>query len=146
MASCTNLAISEEAGQIMANDCVNGTLIPRLAFGSRLFNNFTKVHQVFQEFGRTFPLDRDLGHRIPFDTDITIYNRTKARQKGKERDSLDVMITLQVLLNTEGCVNTLQHECTQFYLDHRRDGRNYSRQDRYPCYYTPTHGDFVVTR
>ena len=52
----------------------------------------------------------------------------------------------QLLINTEACVNTLQYECTQFYLDHRRDGRNYSARDRYPCYYTPRHGDFVTTR
>ena len=43
-------------------------------------------------------------------------------------------------------MNTLQYECTQFYLDHRRDGRNYSANDRFPCYYTPDHGRFVTTR
>ena len=52
----------------------------------------------------------------------------------------------QVLVNTESCVNTLQEECTEFYLDRRRDGRNYSSRDRYPCYYTPHHGDFVTSR
>ena len=53
---------------------------------------------------------------------------------------------LQLLINVDACVNTLQYECTQFYLDHRRDGRNYSANDRFPCYYTPDHGRFVTTR
>ncbi len=52
----------------------------------------------------------------------------------------------QLLINTEACVNTLSSECTSFYLDHRRDGRNGTARDRYPCYYTPLHGDFATTR
>ena len=55
-------------------------------------------------------------------------------------------IFFQILVNTEGCVNTLQGECTTFYLDHRRDGRNQSSKDRFPCYYTPHHDEFVTTR
>ena len=55
-------------------------------------------------------------------------------------------IFFQVLVNTEGCVNTLQGECTEFYLDRRRDGRNYSSNDRFPCYYTPHHDKFVTAR
>ena len=52
----------------------------------------------------------------------------------------------QLLINVDACVNTLRYECTQFYLDHRRDGRNYSANDRFPCHYTPDHGRFVTTR
>eukprot|EP00095_Tigriopus_kingsejongensis_P002662 maker-scaffold1023_size69924-snap-gene-0.13 protein:Tk02662 transcript:maker-scaffold1023_size69924-snap-gene-0.13-mRNA-1 annotation:"hypothetical protein DAPPUDRAFT_98072" len=51
-----------------------------------------------------------------------------------------------LLINTEACINTLQEECTEFYLDHRRDGRNYSAQDRFPCFYTPKHDRFATTR
>ena len=56
------------------------------------------------------------------------------------------MFHSQLLINVDACVNTLRFECTQFYLDHRRDGRNYSANDRFPCYYTPDHGRFVTTR
>ena len=62
------------------------------------------------------------------------------------RQKFNKCFLLQLLINTEACVNTLQSECTEFYLDHRRDGRNYSARDRFPCYYTPRHGRFVTTR
>ena len=43
-------------------------------------------------------------------------------------------------------MNTLSEECTTFYLDHQRDGRNHSARDRFPCYYSPNHENFVTTR
>ena len=47
---------------------------------------------------------------------------------------------------TEGCVNTLQEECTKFYETHGNDGRNHSAPSRYPCYYSPYNSNFVVAR
>ena len=44
------------------------------------------------------------------------------------------------------CVNTLQFECTTFFIEHRRDGRNYSSQDTYQCFYNPDNEQFVSLR
>lgn len=46
--------------------------------------NYTMIHRIFQEQGHRFPLDASHAgekslERIPFDTEITIYNRTKVR-------------------------------------------------------------------
>ncbi len=144
MTSCTE--VTRHGSQISAKDCVNGTLMPRPRLPASEVN-YTTLSNVFHDSGRRFPLDRNVG-KIPFDTDITIYNKTKVQSTWSTALGF-VFIAAplpQLLINTEACVNTLQYECTEFYLDHRRDGRNYSRRDRFPCYYTPRHGDFVTTR
>ncbi|TRY69959.1 hypothetical protein TCAL_04884 [Tigriopus californicus] len=133
MASCTSVKLRQEvesgSSVIEAGDCVNGTLMPRQILpGPKA--NYTSIHDIFGNLGHKFKLDQHgKGHQlIPFDSDIIIYNKTK------------------LLINTEACINTLQEECTEFYLDHRRDGRNYSARDRFPCFYTPNHERFVTTR
>ena len=66
---------------------------------------------------------------------------------------------LQLYINTAMCVNTLRYECTTFYVEHRcsegsptlerevfgeessiprRDGRNESSRDTFPCHYNPS--------
>ncbi len=42
-----------------------------------------------------------------------------------------------LFINHEGCVNTLQEECRQFYAELGQDGRNQSFPARFPCYYAP---------
>ena len=49
-------------------------------------------------------------------------------------------------INHEGCVNTLQFECSQFYSLHGQDSRNQSSPSRFPCYYSPHNQAFVVRR
>lgn len=49
-------------------------------------------------------------------------------------------------VNHEGCVNTLQFECTEFYLVHGQDTRNGSSPARFPCFYSPHNPAFVVRR
>ena len=66
--------------------------------------------------------------RFPFEDDIMIFNQSR------------------LMINVEGCVNTLQEECAKFYEKHGNDGRNYSAPSRYPCYYTPDNSEFVVAR
>ena len=78
MASCTHLEI--DGDEIMANDCVNGSLVPRVFLEE--WTNYTQIHRVFERHGASHRLDhRGRGReRIPFDTDITIYNRTKVNK------------------------------------------------------------------
>jgi hypothetical protein len=74
MTSCTTLT---RTGSVLeATDCVNGTLLPRVFLPTHSAN-YTVIHGLFQKYGRMFAMDRS-GDKIPFDTDITIYNRTKA--------------------------------------------------------------------
>ena len=49
-------------------------------------------------------------------------------------------------INHEGCVNTLQFECTEFYAIHGQDSRNGSSPARFPCFYSPHNPEFVVRR
>ena len=49
-------------------------------------------------------------------------------------------------INHEGCVNTLQFECSEFYSVHGQDSRNQSAPSRFPCYYSPHNQAFVVRR
>ena len=58
-----------------ALDCVNGTLMPRKMLPGKNAN-FTLINQLFLDFGIKNKLDVDV-ERIPFETDITIYNKTK---------------------------------------------------------------------
>ena len=62
--------------QIIAKDCVNGTLMPKEKFSSRIETNYTEVNRVFQEQGYRYKLDTD-EQKIPYDTDIIIYDKTK---------------------------------------------------------------------
>ena len=92
MASCTEISLPDEKmssdslwnqqissgvpKQIHARDCINGTLMPKTKFSSPNFTNYTEVNHVFQEHGLNFRLDGDI-KKIPHDTDITIYPKTK---------------------------------------------------------------------
>ena len=92
MASCTEISLPDEKSssdslwnqqissgvpkQIHARDCINGTLMPKTKFSSPDFTNYTEVNHVFQEHGLNFKLDDDI-KKIPHDTDITIYPKTK---------------------------------------------------------------------
>ena len=61
--------------EFLGRDCVNGTLMPRKHLPS-LAANFTLIHQIFARHGISNKLDSD-EEKIPYETDITIYNKTK---------------------------------------------------------------------
>ena len=42
--------------------------------------NYTLIHQIFQHHGITNKLDTN-EDKIPYETDITIYNKTKVKKK-----------------------------------------------------------------
>ena len=50
------------------------------------------------------------------------------------------------MINHEGCVNTLQEECSDFYDKTMHDGRNDTARSRFPCHYAPSDPTFVVVR
>ena len=65
--------------EFLGRDCVNGTLMPRKHLPS-LAANFTLIHQIFARHGISNKLDGD-EEKIPYETDITIYNKTKVRSE-----------------------------------------------------------------
>ena len=128
-------------------DCINGTTLPSTLLPAT--TNFTHLLSVFyvslttsvppitplQAEGPRHKLDLPdkktglpRGTHIPFDTDIKIFNRSKLH------------------INHQGCVNTLQYECQEFYRLHGQDSRNQSSPSRFPCYYSPDNTHFVVRR
>lgn len=71
--------------------------------------------------------------------------------KGREwlidpEEALQVINDTKLLINSEGCTNTLQKECTQFFKDHTHDERDGRTRDRFPCFYTKSHNDFVTAQ
>ena len=50
--------------------------------------------------------------------------------------SWSLICRTMLYINHEGCVNTLQYECDQFYKIHGQDSRNQSSPSRFPCYYS----------
>jgi len=132
LSSCTSLEITED-NLIRGKDCINGTTMPVQLFDD--FTNFTTLMNLFQKQGQKYKLDQPdkvsglpRGTHIPFDTDIKIFNKSMLN------------------INHEGCVNTLQFECTEFYAIHGQDSRNGSSPARFPCFYSPHNPEFVVRR
>merc|ERR1719397_2069440 len=133
LASCTSLSISPDGELMRGADCINGTTLPSTLLPET--TNFTHLLAVFYAEGPRHKLDLpDMktglprGTHIPFDTDIKIFNRSKLH------------------INHQGCVNTLQYECQEFYRLHGQDSRNQSSPSRFPCYYSPDNTHFVVRR
>lgn len=126
LGNCISVEAEDEGNlSYIAKDCINGTLMPREMMPKKV--NYTKLLELFtSEEGYQYRLDSDNYTNIPFDIHITIYNETKLK------------------MNHEGCSNTLSEKCTHFHREFGKDGRNYTSPSRFPCYYTPNHGDFVA--
>lgn len=130
MTSCTEISRDYDSGRSGYNDmqgwdCVNGSLIKDEWLQDS--TNYSLLTSTFSEYGPHSRLDRN-GANMPFEQDITIFNRSR------------------LMINTEGCVNTLSEECTTFYDDFGRDGRNHTSRARFPCYYAPDNPEYVVSR
>ena len=76
MASCTEINSTaldkrnpEVPIQIIAKDCVNGTLMPKEEFSSGIETNYTEVNKVFQQQGYRHKLDTD-EQKIPYEPDV----------------------------------------------------------------------------
>ena len=98
MASCTEIQVDrnhfEDSSSFdrrwfgfKALDCVNGTIMPRKHLPSTAAN-YTLIHQIFLRHGMANKLDVDI-EKIPYETDITIYNKTKVISKELKIDFLN---------------------------------------------------------
>ena len=99
MSSCTTVTV--EGDVVKGWDCINGSLIPSALLRSHSSSpeggtNYTQLMAVFTGHGHLHRIDHH-GAVLPFDVDVTIYDESK------------------LMINHEGCVNTLQKECDAFY-------------------------------
>ncbi|KAK7605479.1 hypothetical protein V9T40_007337 [Parthenolecanium corni] len=122
MASC--YTVEGRPDQVLATDCVNGTVVTGGLFPD--VSNFTFLHAftVAHEGNRTFQ-ERQIA---PLETDLLIANDSR------------------LLINLEGCVNTLRDECRQFIKEYGKDGADHNARARFPCFYSAMDASLVVAR
>lgn len=121
MASCYNVINSSKG--VAAVDCVNGSLLANNILSD--LTNFTYLS--YLSVFNTVPLDE---HRkiAPPEPDLLIANESK------------------LLINLEGCVNTLKDECKDFLKVYGKDGTDHNARARFPCYYAAENTGVVVAR
>ncbi|KAF2364788.1 hypothetical protein FHG87_004465, partial [Trinorchestia longiramus] len=59
-------------------------------------------------------------------------------------ESLGVMNVTKLLINPQGCSNTLNSACKKFFEGHATDGLDGKTADRFPCYFTDKDYSFVI--
>ena len=117
MASCHEVKrFGDES--LTAVDCINGSLTyEKLEF----FSNFTHLLNLHQRANNFTQI-------APNVFDLTISN-----------ESL-------LLINLEGCVNTLSDECKKFFKHYAKDGSDHNAPARFPCYYSELKKQIAVAR
>uniref|UniRef100_A0A1B0FH20 Uncharacterized protein n=1 Tax=Glossina morsitans morsitans TaxID=37546 RepID=A0A1B0FH20_GLOMM len=123
LANCAS--VLKEGDKIIATDCINGTILEPNALPEP-FMNFTQFWKIYET--SLTPVDVKQKF-LPNQANLTIYPNKK------------------LLINLEGCVNTLRGECKEFVARYGNDGDNNTAQSRYQCYYNKNPAvDFVVAR
>ena len=61
-------------------------------------------------------------------------------------EDLQISNDTKLLINSEGCSNTLKKECTRFFKEHTHDERDGRTRHRFPCYFSNLHNDFVTSQ
>lgn len=107
----------------MAIDCVNGSLLPDNVLGD--LTNFTYLS--YLSVFNPIPLD-EKRKVAPPEQDLLIANESK------------------LLINLEGCVNTLRDECKEFLRTYGKDGTDHNARARFPCFYATDNAEVVVAR
>ena len=121
MASC--YSVTNTSTGVVAVDCINGSLLATNILSD--LTNFTYLS--YLSVFNTVPLDAQ--RRIaPPETDLLIANESR------------------LLINLEGCVNTLRDECKEFLRVYGKDGADHNARARFPCYYSNQNTDIVVAR
>lgn len=121
LVSCYGITNSSRG--VHAIDCVNGSLLPNNILGDLTNNSY--LHYVYI-YG-TVPLD-ETRKVAPPETDLVIANESK------------------LLINLEGCVNTLRDECKEFIRTYGKDGTDHNARARFPCFYAEDSPDVAVAR
>lgn len=118
MASCYR--IQNTSVGIEAVDCINGSTLEKNALTD--FTNFTHLNNLHLLVSKP---NREIA---PPDYDLTISNHSR------------------LMINLEGCVNTLMDECNKFIKEYGKDGTDHNARARFPCFYAENDPETVVAR
>ncbi|XP_030762310.1 uncharacterized protein LOC115887120 [Sitophilus oryzae] len=121
MASCLNVVNTSRG--LEATDCINGTLLANNVLADMANFTYLSYLSVFN----TVILDKDRKVAPP-EVDLLIANDSK------------------LLINLEGCVNTLRDECKDFLKFYGKDGTDHNARARFPCFYSTENPEVVVAR
>jgi hypothetical protein len=118
MASCHRVKNTSEG--LEAHDCVNGSVLINSPLGDMA--NFTYLSYLHYAEATYIP------QIAPLESDLTISNDSK------------------LMINLEGCVNTLRDECRFFFKEYAKDGSDHNARARFPCFYSLLKPDTAVVR
>uniref|UniRef100_A0A1Q3FMA6 Putative conserved plasma membrane protein n=1 Tax=Culex tarsalis TaxID=7177 RepID=A0A1Q3FMA6_CULTA len=118
MASC--YTIQNTTNGIQATDCVNGSLLEKDELTD--LTNFTYLSYLH------YAVSTPVKTIAPLEQDLTISNESG------------------LMINLEGCVNTLQDECKDFLKEFGKDGTDHNARARFPCFHSRANTDKVVAR
>uniref|UniRef100_A0A6V7KJ94 Uncharacterized protein n=1 Tax=Bracon brevicornis TaxID=1563983 RepID=A0A6V7KJ94_9HYME len=121
MASCYGIYNSSLG--VEAVDCINGSVLEKDMLTD--LTNFTYLS--YLNLYATKPLD-DTGTITPPEHSLIIANESR------------------LLINLEGCVNTLRDECRDFLHEYGKDGSDHNARARFPCFYAKDKTNVVVSR
>jgi len=121
MVSC--FRVHNDTKGILATDCINATVVPRTELTDK--SNFTYLLHLSVWTEAPTEIRRAIA---PPEADLIIANESK------------------LLINLEGCVNTLRDECRDFLREYGKDGTDHNARARFPCFYSEAKPDTVVAR
>ncbi|XP_022192154.1 uncharacterized protein LOC120348866 [Nilaparvata lugens] len=121
MASC--YTIENTSLGVQATDCINGTLLDKSVLSD--LTNFTYLSYLSVTNTRMLDEKRKVA---PPEMDLLISNESR------------------LLINLEGCVNTLRDECKEFLREYGKDGTDHNARARFPCFFAVDNTDVVVAR
>jgi hypothetical protein len=123
MASCYTIANTSRG--IEGGDCINGSLVPKGSLTD--LTNFTYLLGLSAQGAVEKALD-PTGRVAPTEMDLIIANESR------------------LMINQEGCVNSLQNECAYFLREFGKDGTDHNARARFPCFYADHDPSFAITR
>lgn len=121
MASC--YGVYNTSLGVEAVDCINGSVLEKTMLSD--LTNFTYLSYLHVFATNLLDETRKVA---PPENDLIIANESR------------------LMINLEGCVNTLKDECKYFLQEYGKDGSDHNARARFPCYYAETKTSVVVSR
>lgn len=121
LASC--YFVTNRHDNVEATDCVNGTIIDKHLLSD--LSNFTFLNSLTTVYETRSPQETLIA---PLEVDLLIANDSR------------------LMINLEGCVNTLREECMQFIKEYGKDGTDHNARARFPCFYAKMDPTMVIAR
>jgi len=123
IASCMNVVLGGQPGDLLATDCVNGSLLRQDVLAD--FANFSHLTNLNAQSDR------------PIVAGDTVAPREHKLLIAKDS---------HLHINLEGCVNTLRGECDVFIRRFGKDGSDHNARARFLCFYATEKPTLAVVR